>query len=401
LIVAPVVIVLLWQIIKLSIIDNNPLTRSSLYNPGYFMAGFAALAVSITGTIYILFRKKTGAHNLTLGGLFVWLILVWLTSWYSPGASYLFTWPLLFNLIASGIVFALDDQRVASVKRSIIQSALAMPTIVIVAPFTCLFFASLNLDSAGMAMIVGVMVLVILLLLALNPLLDFLSVPNRWLAPGGALLVGVGLLLVGLSANKNGASNPKSDNVFYALNADSGKAIWASFDRNPDEWTSQFLLPDVSSGHILDYFPMMIPRGFLNKEAVAIRAPAPDVTVLNDSKENGVRSMRVRITSARKAPTIFVYVYADNNILSPVVIDKRITQQVGKVWVVQYYAAPDEGIELAFQIKSVEPIKIRAIDLMAGLPEPPGTAIKQRPANLAPVSSIYSDITLVNKTYVF
>jgi|SRR5215213_3862040 len=60
--------------------------------------------------------------------------------------------------------------------------------------------------------------------------------------------------------------------MFYALNADTGKAVWASSDARPDEWTSQFLSSDAPVAPLEEYLP------WLNR-AVFIQQPAPAATL--------------------------------------------------------------------------------------------------------------------------
>ena len=51
-------------------------------------------------------------------------------------------------------------------------------------------------------------------------------------------------------------AGPIANSVFYSLNADTGQAHWASFDRQPDRWTSQFLSADPEAG-TLSYGPVV------------------------------------------------------------------------------------------------------------------------------------------------
>jgi hypothetical protein len=145
----------------------------------------------------------------------------------------------------------------------------------------------------------------------------------------------------------------------------------------------------------------MIAGGYLKNEAPSALLPGPNVTTLSDSTTDGVRRLRIRATSARQAPIIFLYVFADSPVLNPAVNNKPIIKEVGKVWVVQYFAVPQEGVEMAFDVKSASPIKIRAVDMSYGLPRFSNMQIKPRPDHLIPGSILYTDLTLVNKSFAF
>ena len=73
-----------------------------------------------------------------------------------------------------------------------------------------------------------------LLLGLLIPHLDLIARANRWALPGAAAALGLGLLLVGTFTAGFDARHPNPNSILYALNADTGKAIWQSGDEAPD-----------------------------------------------------------------------------------------------------------------------------------------------------------------------
>lgn len=78
-------------------------------------------------------------------------------------------------------------------------------------------------------------VLVVLLLGLLIPHLTLTSSRARWVLPAAALLIGAGFYLAA-SLNSGFDNNRRlSNSAFYVMSADSGKAVWASFNQSPDE----------------------------------------------------------------------------------------------------------------------------------------------------------------------
>src|SRR5262249_39474101 len=74
-----------------------------LHGPAMWSGTFAAaLALAVVAINLLAYswatRWSPDAHA---GALVVWLLLAVATSILSPGASYLFTWPLLFTLVAA------------------------------------------------------------------------------------------------------------------------------------------------------------------------------------------------------------------------------------------------------------------------------------------------------------
>jgi hypothetical protein len=81
--------------------------------------------------------------------------------------------------------------------------------------------------------------LVVLLLGLLVTQLLLIARASKWWLPGGVAFAGLLLLFGGLIDARPGGTSP--NNIYYALNADSGKAIWAGDIAQQDQWGSQFL----------------------------------------------------------------------------------------------------------------------------------------------------------------
>ena len=83
-----------------------------------------------------------------MAGGYLWsLILLALTSLFLKGGSYLFTWPLLFNLGALAFVLARKRRASFSSKDLALQVAGAVPGIILITPLVYLTSAALTLNS--------------------------------------------------------------------------------------------------------------------------------------------------------------------------------------------------------------------------------------------------------------
>jgi hypothetical protein len=201
--------------------------------------------------------------------------------------------------------------------------------------------------------------------------------------------------------------HPRANNIFYGLDADTGRAFWASTDERPDEWTSQFL-PAGSEKAILPVYPLSF-RQFLTGPAPAATLAAPAVTALDDQTSNGVRTLRLRITSQRSAPVVSIYTDQEALIQGASINGQAIDFQAasagaeggGDLWGINYYAFPAEGAELILKLRSTQPLHLRVEDRSFGLPEIQGFSYTARPASMMPTPSAYSDATLVGKSFTF
>jgi hypothetical protein len=218
------------------------------------------------------------------------------------------------------------------------------------------------------------------------------------------LMAGLGFFVAGIVTSGFGVSQPQSDSLFYGLDADSGKAFWASGDRRPDEWTRQFITAKAGRANLAEVFPLGT-RQYLKEQAPAAPLTAPHVELLSDSTEGNLRTLRLRVVSARAAPYISVYVEPEVEVLAATVNGQELkglnSSKGEKEWALFYYGALPEGLELTFNLNTTKPVKFRVVDRSYGLPETLISSVKPRPGYLMPLVMPNNGTTLVSKSFVF
>lgn len=187
--------------------------------------------------------------------------------------------------------------------------------------------------------------------------------------------------------------------LFYAINANTGKAIWASLDVRPDEWTSQFLSNSTERSSALDFAGqnMLVLTG----EAPVLPVPAPDVKVVSDTTANGIRSLNLRIKSARQAPCIIVALNEETTVRAFVLDGKRYDQNPKDGWRMRYFAVPPEGLELVLEMEQQPNVVMRVTDFSPGLPEIPGASFKPRPDHLMVSPELFNDGFIMTRSIAF
>jgi hypothetical protein len=393
---------LLWSVIFKLRYESEVRPLGETYYSNLYFIGFIALAVAVTAALYNLFRRKTSAENLVVGGLVWWTILMLLTSFYLPGASYLFTWPLLFSVAGLAVGYALKQRHRHWFAIAILVVS-AAPGLALLIPLTYQIFVGLTLNSIAV-----VAVLVLLQLGLLIPQLDIMAHANKWALPVLAGVISIGFIAAGLLITSSDRQHPKPNNIFYALNADTGKAASGSIDRSPDQATSQLLSTNPENKPLSEFFSTnMSAVRFRQNSAPATTIAPPQIDVLNDQNSGGVRQLRLRITSKRMAPVLSLYVDSKAEFLSLMVNGQRLDpgnsamlRNNKNVWNMRYVAPPPEGVEVALEFKAQEPLKIRVVDQSYRLPEIPNVNIA-RPDNTIPSFNGLSDATLVSKTFSF
>jgi hypothetical protein len=398
-----VCVTLLWVLIETLHPNYGQMLQGVTYNSGLYTAAFVFLTLTLAALIFILLRKRLGVLNLAVGASLCWLAAMWLTSLFVPGASYLFTWPLFFSLIGLGYVITSTKETDSAPRFStpLVLSLTIIPALVLIVPAIYHIAAALPLFLSG-----AVMVLVLLIVGLLVPHLQLITSGRKWLLPAASLSVTLILLVAGTLTSGFDKAHPRPDNIFYGLDADAGKAVWASLNDTPDEWTTQFFPSPVSKGTITEFLPL-ITVDFMKSDAPLVTLPPPEATVLSDTANNsGGRTLRLRINTPRRAPFLSVYVNPKVEIASAQIDGKpiRTSDAPGAAeagWSIFYFAMPATGAELTLEVKSAQPVEMRVIDLSYGLPPTLTQTLRARPDHIISTHLPFSDATLVSKSFKF
>jgi hypothetical protein len=358
-----------------------------------YLTGFVLLTVATTAIVYGLFRKKVSVDNLATGALLWFLLLLIVSHIYFPGGSYLLVWPLLSALIAWILKFTLPAGKLSLTKLCLISAVCAAPGIILISPLTYQIFVAVGISQTSL-LVVPVTLLLALLLVNF----ELMASTFRWLLPAASTLAAVCFIVAALLQPQH----PKSNEIFYALNADTGKAVWASGDARPDEWTSQFLSSDAHAAPLDDCLPWLSGEVFLQQPAPAATLAAPEIKVLDDQVQEQTRLIHMRVSSAREAATLFIYFGTEFS--QAFVNGQPLTKGQGapaweKGQMLIYSAPPREGIELVLKTKSSEPLIVKVADRSFDFPELTNITVKARPNYIVPVPFSYSDSTFIGKSF--
>jgi Peptidase family M28 len=373
------------------------------YDRNLYAAGFAALTFAVASLFYLWFRRRANAASLMAGGMLWWALLMLATSLLLPGAAYVFTWPLLCGLCGLAVV-ATDDARPALWQvLGVLALGIMVPTLLL-APLTHLILSGLSLSLAG-----GVMLLVALLSWLLIPQLEFIcasrGATRRWLMPVVALVLGVACLAAALVRNPRNGQEPTPDGLFYVLDASKNRAVFASLDEAPDEFTTQYLTESPARGGMDDYLPSIYGM-YLKKETAVLPLDAPRIELISETREGDTRTVKLRVSSPRGAPALSVYLDPQAKVLEASVnakplVGTREQDGEGARWSLNYSNPGPQGFELTLKTQGAAPLNITAVDQSYELPSAPNTSPKPRPDYIIPATFPLTDSTLVTKSYSF
>jgi hypothetical protein len=349
------------------------------------------------------------------GALALPVLLAVLLSLVAPTPSYLLVWPALAGVLLLGWTVFFPAQAARPWPRAAALAATAFVPLVLAMPVLYALAPALAPIGAGapVPLVVAVFAVVALLLGTLVLHLQFLGGGRRWVVPA-AFAALAGIFFVGELANSRfNAAQPRPNQIQYTLDADTDQAVWQSAAAEPDGWTKQFFADGYSKS--TDAFS---PGYFFDQQISVIRAsapaidlPAPRLTVLDDATADGVRTLRLRLTSPRAAYAAHVDMRLPGELIAATVggqavrvadgptNDNYVIPAGARRLPVMVYNLPADGLDITLAVQGSGPIAVSLQDFANGLPDVPGMAITPRPPAFMPAPYDFRDPTVVRTAF--
>ena len=348
------------------------------------------LAVAGAVAIRLVVGRKLTAESLLAGGLVIWLLLAAVTAAVSPGASYLFVLPLLLSLAAAFAAPRLTDEE----RLPVTAFALLALTVAVT---TLLWAPTLALLGAALGQLAAVLCGVFIVLLLSAPLDSLLLAVLRrgWVLCAAVAALGLILLVAVRLASDFDRTNRRPNSVFYGLNAESGEALWASYDRRPDDWTSQFLSATPERRPLPAF--VGFPRPMLVHPAPALALGGPEIT-WHGEEQGGGRVLELVVRWPWEAQRAVLLLRSSDEIRSPVVDSRKVDLRqrgAGDGLVLIYHAPPAEGIHLSVELTGSAPLELETVGQRYGLPRLEGFSPGPRPPHMMPGQGWLVDSTVV------
>jgi len=336
---------------------------------GLYAAALTLAVLAINAAIYCVVRRRwPEAHA---GALVTWLILALATSFLVPGASYLFTWPLLFALVAARSRHPIAEWVAAAVALILLAGLVFSVTAVM-----------LGVAATG-AIALAVFTSLIAWLLA--PILDAVVGDARWSgAPWLAAAAVVVLLIAALSVKEN-ADHPARSALVYAQNADSSDAWLGAFSAQ-DAWTHS-VLGGTTQGPEWTARMAETPFRLVARQVARVPLEAPSATFIRDTIINGARRVVLRVKAPAGSTALVMHAIGAPVLTASIdgrVVDTTRYRRRSPVWMMEYWAVPDSGAIVALSIPLGQHIDFDLAAWRPGLPPIPGVTIPPRPADVVP-----------------
>jgi hypothetical protein len=363
--------------------------------------GVVCLTLSAWAALYALMRMKFAAHTWALASVWLVLLASGLVTYALPGASYLLVWPGCFALLSVLVAQPGKGKSTAGVGAAFLLSVAAAPALAILVPTATTVFTALLLSpegTAGMVVLAGVGVLV------LACQVEVVTEGRRWWPAGVLALLGIGALAAGVVTSSHGDDHPRPENLIYALDADAGKALWATPADPASPWLEQYVSEEPRRGPLAGFSAVAGPAPFLSREAPAVGHPGPDATLERNVNEAGGRVLTVRIRSPRRARALSVRM-PDREVFGTAVNGRRPAREPNQApwasgrWGLEFTNVPPEGIVVVVRVKGNEPVTLVVADRSDGLPTELTADKNPRPPSSHPIHR--GDMTVVQRAFTF
>jgi len=354
-------------------------------------AGIMAIAFGFAIGSQRILTRKFGVINLAAGQLFTLSLLTIILCWFLIGGSYVLQWPLASAML--GTVLAL---RVPDRIRPHCLFVFLIPALLILVPLIYMFFVALTFTY--LAVTVAALLLTVLLAMAVvffDRLTKQLTVTLTVV-----LLVSVLLIAAGSHLTVRSSKHPRRDSLIYSVNADQNKAKWVSYDDAPDSWTAGILGSTVRR-QVDAAYTAGLERPVLSSDAILTSLTPPSAVVSADTTTDGVRILKLHVSSTRGARSLLVRLSRELNLQAAAWNDHveslEYDSKIKGPWTLRFYNLPPEGVSLELRFSAPKPIQLRLADSTPGLPRI--QPLSPRPDDTTP--GYGSDLTLVERVYEF
>jgi len=403
----PGIVTLLWFVVRGVV--NPPIIQGDTYNSPLYFLGFSLLIVAITAALYHWFGRKLSSSNMAVGALLWWAILMLGITFVFPMANFFFLWPLLFSLIGVRRWFSVDKHTTLSWSDVAILSVAALPGLLIV-PST---MWSVSMGLLALVSITGTSLVILSLLLGLlvphmalmTRLFGSDSGRSQWWLPAGSAVLGIVAVIVAMVTTRVDANHPRLVNLIYGYDTQSGEAIWGSVESSvySHEWTDQFFSEQATSASLPQFIGSDWPVFKIDRAPVAPLS-LPQIEVLEESQEGDIRRIRLSITSTEGATQAHFFIEPPEEVLSVAVNGESLTMAEDSperedLWTLSYYGPLTTGMELDLEVRSLQAIKMRVVEVVRGLPEIPALSSSPMPDYMVPLSCFCRDDSHMNYIY--
>ena len=405
-------------LVTLGITRALPLTHTFIngsYGAAQFFVAYTLLTVGLFGLLIRLALRwlrplslVMGAYGLVYGLTLALFVLL-------PAGVYLLLFPLLGAL--TGLLLVLWQSGGRNEARPVFALfglLAALPTLFIVLPTVQALFVTFDLLLSVVPMLLLTLTLLLLLPLWLPVETGLRFSGLRWhkvaALPLLALLLGGAVAATAIRNEAPTAGQPLHSQVSYFMNADTKRAVWASFGLlETDDWNRQFF-PKPTTGKLTEIHPQAQPadsRIYLKSPAPTLTALPPVANIISDVTTGAGRRLELELTSVRGAANLEITMLPGQagNVRGvrvngePVPVRAQQTTGGPAIDLLLFGLPVSKKVQVIVEVTAGSPLRLLLSDQSVGLPL---NFVKiPRPPQVVPEQGRISNLTIINKTYQF
>lgn len=275
-----------WTFLKWVYPAYNDILHGFTYNGHAYILAFTLFSLGTCFYAYYRFKVIKTA-NLLVAPFIIWILICGLVAIYLKGAAF-FIIPLYSFLVAFYVHINQKNPN------PFLLVFLGIPALFIFAPLVQMFPVGL-----GLKMMVASTLLTTLIFFLLLPLV------TKYRKKGALAFLSF-LLFAGLmvSAHMNSSfskERPKPTSLLYVLNVDDDEAMWATYEHQLSDWTSQYITKKVVDNKLTKkVISSKYGSNFTyTNDAPLKNVPKPTIEVQLDTVINAIRNIRLCITPNR------------------------------------------------------------------------------------------------------
>lgn len=381
-----------WKVLLLLYPQYQDILHGFTYNGHDYIIAFASLALMVSFFFYRNYRSEIQVMNGSVAPIFMWMLINLCIAIYLPGGSF-FIIPVFGMVLSLG--FFIITQRASPV----LNLVFSVPALVIFIPFVVTLPVGL-----GLKMLMGSTLLIALVFGLLLPVFGAFKGKKVWSTV--SLLIAVGFF-INAHLNSNYTNEmAKPNSLLYVLNADTKSAIWASYDKNLDDWTKNYLgtsptKPD--SIHNLPLFSKYNSAFTFTSKADLKSISGPSIQFNKDTIVHARKQYVITISPNRKVNRYDIF--ANENMdfynlkangVSLIGWKEAKYRRKGKK-ILSYYVVNNEPLELSFTLDASTKLDMELMESSFDLLENEQFSVPKRQSWMMPTPFVLNDAVVIRQ----
>jgi hypothetical protein len=386
-----------WELLLKIYPQYEEVQQGFKYNGHLYIAFFVLLSLSILFRVYNKYSNRIMVSNLFIAVLILWIIINGAVSVYLKGAAFLII-PVFFGLLTLWILIRQTSPNL------LLMLLLAAPAIFIFAPLIQFFPVGLGSGSVFISCLFTVLLFGLLL-----PVFGFFRQTNflSFVCLIGAIVF---LFMAHLKSDFS-ESHQKPNSLVYYQDADSGKSVWATYDKILDEWTMGYLgeSPEVASKYIENVSESKYGTAYtFASEAPYKDIPLFDAILKSDTIIGAYQEVEITLVPKRTVNQISLYTDKELTFHSLEFNGKSVpADSSGNVYsnrkgngLLRFYVADKDSLRIKYSIEKDRDVSFTILEYSYDLLNNPLFTMSRRTSNMMPKPFVVTDAIVIKKTIV-